>query len=217
LTAAALIGAVQESGIASAIKHFVANDMEHERTSVNCIISGRALREVYLLPFQLALRTAKPWALMTAYNKVNGTHVSEHAGILQDIVKKEWEYDGCIISDWYGTYSTAQSINAGLDIEMPGPSAWRGKNVAKAVSVGKIKESTIDDRVSAVLRLTERCATSNIPPMGPEICLDTPEDRDLLRTLAAESIVLLKNENALLPLRPDKKVRESLLLPCLQA
>ncbi|KAF7554273.1 hypothetical protein G7Z17_g3020 [Cylindrodendrum hubeiense] len=136
--AAAMISAVQKSGIASALKHFVTNDMEHERTLVNCIISQRALREIYLLPFQLAIRDANPWCLMTAYNRVNGTHMSENPEILTDIVRKEWKYDGCILSDWFGTYSTVESINSGLDLEMPGPPEWRAKKVSTALGTAII-------------------------------------------------------------------------------
>ena len=201
-----MIKGVQATGVGSAIKHFVANDMEHMRTSVNCIISPRALREIYLMPFQLAVREANPWLFMTSYNRVNGTHMSEHPELLQSIVREEWEYDGCFVSDWYGTYSTVEAINAGLDIEMPGPTEWRGKLLASAMGVQKIKTTTIDKRVSFVLNLVERCRSSEIPERGPEVCRDTPEDRSLLRQLATDSIVLLKNDAKLLPLKVSKKV-----------
>ncbi|KAK4954140.1 beta-glucosidase [Elasticomyces elasticus] len=202
--AGAMISAVQRHGTASAPKHFVANDMEHERTSVNCQISQRALREVYLLPFQLAIRDANPWAMMTSYNRVNGMHMSEHPEILSDILQKEWAYDGCVISDWYGSYSTTESINAGLDLEMPGPSEWRGKRVATAMGVGKISAKTLDKRTESVLRLVERCSKSGVPEKGPEVCLDTLLDQDVLRRLSAESIVLLKNDGGVLPLSSSK-------------
>lgn len=209
LLAGAIISAVQRHGIASAPKHFVANDMEHQRTSVDCQISQRALREIYLLPFQLAIRDANPWAMMTAYNRVNGLHMSEHPGILSGVLKKEWRYDGCVLSDWFGTYSTIESINAGLDLEMPGPTEWRGKRIATAMGVGKISEETLDARAGSVLKLVERCSRSGIPERGPESCRDTPGDRDILRRLAAESIVLLKNENEILPLSPSRTVRDA--------
>lgn len=204
--AGAVISSVQKGGIASSLKHFVANDMEHERTLVDCRISQRALREIYLLPFQLAIRDANPWALMTAYNRVNGTHMCENAEILQDIVRREWNYDGCILSDWFGTYSTVEAINAGLDLEMPGPTEWRGKKVSTAMSVGKISNDTINQRASSVLKLIERCSKSGIPESGPEICLDSESGRDVLRRLGSESIVLLKNERNILPLDSAKSV-----------
>jgi beta-glucosidase len=204
--ATALIYNVQKKGIACALKHFVANDMEHERTLVDCRISPRALREIYLLPFQIAIRDAKPWALMTAYNKVNGQHMSEHQEILQEIVRKEWGYGGCIMSDWFGTYSTAAAVNNGLDLEMPGPTEQRGKQVATALGVGKIKSSTIDARVASVLKLADRVRASGIPECGPESYLDTDQDRSVLRRLATESVVLLKNDDHVLPFSTDKKV-----------
>jgi beta-glucosidase len=206
LIAASMIKGVQTTGIGSAIKHFVANDMEHMRTSVNCIISQRALREIYLMPFQLAIRDANPLLLMTAYNRVNGVHMSEHSTILQDIVRREWRYDGCIVSDWYGTYSIVDAVEAGLDIEMPGPTEWRGKLLSTAMSVQKIKTTTIDERVTSVLTLIDRCMNSKIPERGPEVCLDDANDRSILRQLAADSIVLLKNEKQQLPFRVSKKV-----------
>ncbi|KAH6678788.1 glycosyl hydrolase family 3 N terminal domain-containing protein [Plectosphaerella plurivora] len=201
-----IISSVQAGGIAAAPKHFVANDMEHERTSVDCLISPRALREIYLLPFQIAIRMAKPWSLMTAYNRVNGTHMSENKDILRDIVRQEWQYDGCIVSDWFGTYSTTEALNAGLDLEMPGPSEWRGKRIAATLGVGKISSETIDERAASVLKLVERCSRAGIPEGGPESCLDSEEDRRTLRALAAESIVLLKNERNVLPLDRTKSI-----------
>jgi beta-glucosidase len=206
--ASSIISAIQKSGIASAIKHFVANDVEHQRTLVNCIISQRALRGIYLLPFQIAVRDANPWVLMTAYNRVNGTHMCEHKAILTDLFRKEWGYDGCMVSDWYGTYLTVEAISVGLDIEMPGTSVWYGDKVSTALGVGKLSPSTIDKWAGAVLRLIERCAfSSEIPGMGPERELDSLEDRDILRKLAADSAVLPKNENELLPWDSTKTVR----------
>ncbi|OLN97278.1 putative beta-glucosidase I 5 [Colletotrichum chlorophyti] len=203
--AGAIIARVQGHGIASSLKHFVANDMEHQRTLVDCLISPRALREIYLLPFQLAIRDANPWALMTAYNRVNGLHMCEN-DILQTIGRTKWEYDGCIMSDWFGTYSTVESINSGLDLEMPGPTEWRGKRLATALSVGKISNTTLDERVASVLNLMERRSQSGIPSSGPEIHLNLAQDRDVLRQLAADSIVMLKNESNVLPLDTSKKI-----------
>lgn len=204
--AAHIISSVQSGGIAAAPKHFVANDMEHERTAVDCLISPRALREIYLLPFQIAVRMAKPWSLMTAYNRVNGAHMSENQEILRDIVRAEWQFDGCIMSDWFGTYSTTEALNAGLDLEMPGPSEWRGKRIAAALGVGKIRTKDINESAASVLKLVERCSRADIPEGGHESVLDSEEDRRVLRTLAAESIVLLKNEREVLPLARNKSV-----------
>lgn len=99
--AAAVVGGIQQTNVVASIKHFVANDQEHERMAVDSLITNRALREIYLLPFQIAVRDSKPGAFMTSYNKVNGTHVSENPGILQDILRGEWGWEGLIMSDWY--------------------------------------------------------------------------------------------------------------------
>lgn len=98
--AAAVVSGVQETGVVATIKHFVANDHEHQRMSVDCIITERALREIYLLPFQIAVRDSKPGAFMTSYNKLNGTHVSENTKIIRDILRNEWDWEGLIMSDW---------------------------------------------------------------------------------------------------------------------
>ncbi|KAJ5759007.1 glycoside hydrolase superfamily [Penicillium odoratum] len=204
--AAAMIKGVQAGGVASAMKHFVANDMEHQRTAVNCIISQRALREIYLLPFQIAVRDHPPWALMTSYNKVNGTHMCENKDLLQDVVRDEWNWEGAFVSDWYGTYSTSEAVIAGLDIEMPGPSQWRGEILSKALSVSKITQKQLDARVRNILKLLNRVQAAGIPERAPEQTRDTQETRDRLRQLAASGLVLLKNEGGVLPLKRDQKI-----------
>ncbi|KAF2458870.1 glycosyl hydrolase family 3 C-terminal domain-containing protein [Lineolata rhizophorae] len=197
---------VQAEGIIATLKHFVCNDLEHERMAVNSIVTDRALRENYLLPFQIALRIEKTGALMTAYNKVNGTHMSEKAEILTDIVRKEWKYDGLFMSDWYGTYSTSDSINAGLEIEMPGPTRWRGEALVHAVGSRKVLGHVLDARVRKILELINLATKSGIPESGPEKSLDRPQDKALLRRVTSESIVLLKNEGGILPFKPDEPV-----------
>lgn len=98
--AAAMIKGIQETGVSACIKHFVCNDMEHERQAVNCVVSERALREIYLAPFAIAIREARPWALMSSYNKINGLHVSESKRLLTDVLREEWGFDGLTMSDW---------------------------------------------------------------------------------------------------------------------
>jgi beta-glucosidase len=112
--AAATVAGIQSTGVIATIKHFVCNDQEHERQSANSVVSERAMREIYLLPFQIAQRDAKPKAYMTAYNKVNGIHASEDRSLLQGLLRDEWRFDGLVMSDWFGTYSAAEAINAGL-------------------------------------------------------------------------------------------------------
>ncbi|KAJ5526056.1 hypothetical protein N7494_012706 [Penicillium frequentans] len=198
-----LCKAMQDKGVAATLKHFVCNDQEHERMAVNSIITQRALREIYLLPFQLAMRICRSACIMTAYNKVNGTHVSENEFLITDVLRKEWGWDGLVMSDWFGTYSTSDAINAGLDIEMPGKTRWRGEALSHAVSSNKVAQFKLDERVRNVLNLVNWVEPLGIPEGAEEIALNRPEDQALMRRAAAESVVLLKNEGAPLPLKKD--------------
>ncbi|RAL14431.1 beta-glucosidase H [Aspergillus homomorphus CBS 101889] len=197
---------VQEKGVAATLKHFVCNDQEHERLAVDTIITDRALREIYLLPFQLAMRICPTACVMTAYNKVNGTHVSENKEIITEILRKEWGWDGLVMSDWFGTYSTSDAINAGLDLEMPGKTRWRGTALAHAVSSNKVAEFVMDERVRNVLNLVNWVEPLGIPEQAEEKALNRPEDQALLRRAASESVVLMKNEDDILPLKKDKSI-----------
>ncbi|KXG49810.1 Glycoside hydrolase, superfamily [Penicillium griseofulvum] len=195
--------AMQEKGVAATLKHFVCNDQEHERLAVSSIVTNRALREIYLMPFQLAMRICRSQCIMTAYNKVNGTHVSENKAIIDDILRKEWGWEGLIMSDWFGTYSTSDAIIAGLDIEMPGKTRWRGDTLAHAVSSNKVAQYQLDERVRNILNLVNWVEPLGIPEGAPEKALNRPEDQALMRRAAAESVVLMKNEGDILPLKKD--------------
>lgn len=198
---------VQESGVSATLKHFVCNDMESERMAVDALVTARAMREIYLLPFMIAIEMGQPRAIMTSYGKVNGCHAAENYHILQEILRDEWKWKGLIMSDWYGTYSTSEAINAGLDLEMPGPTRWRGEALSHAVTANKIKKATLDERVRNVLKLIKHgLENTSIPPNAPEKQLNTPEHIALLREAAAKSIVLLKNEQNVLPFNPNKSV-----------
>ncbi|KKK19564.1 hypothetical protein P175DRAFT_050921 [Aspergillus ochraceoroseus IBT 24754] len=197
---------IQEKGVAACLKHFVCNDQEHERLAVDSIITDRALREIYLMPFHLAMRICKTACVMTAYNKVNGTHVSENKKIITDILRKEWGWDGLVMSDWFGVYSTSEAINAGLDIEMPGKTRWRGDALAHAISSNKVPEFVMDERVRNILNLINYVEPLGIPEGAEEKVLNRPEDKALLRRAAAESIVLMKNEDNILPLSKEKSI-----------
>ncbi|KAK2762861.1 hypothetical protein FQN54_001036 [Arachnomyces sp. PD_36] len=203
--AASYCTGVKSTNIIPTPKHLVCNDQEHERVAVNAIITERALREIYLLPFQIAVKNSNPGALMTSYNKVNGCHASESPRLLQDIVRKEWGYDGLIMSDWYGTYSVCEGVNAGLDLEMPGPTRFRGPALMHALTSNKVLEVTLNDRVRRVLQMIKQLAKAGVPENAPVLELNRPQDRQLLRKAAADSVVLLKNDENILPLDPNKK------------
>ncbi|RSL53511.1 putative beta-glucosidase K [Fusarium duplospermum] len=180
--AAAYIKGVQSTGVVSVIKHWLANDQEHERVGVNVVVSERVLREIHMLPFQIALRDAAPGAVMSCYNKSMGS-----------------------TSPKFGTYSTAEALNAGLDLEMPGPTRQRGQLLDLAVSTRKVSRTTIDTRARNVLEFVQRCNT--VVVAAEEGGRDFPEDRQLNRQLAGDSVILLKNEGGLLPLKhPFKSI-----------
>ncbi|TVR75510.1 MAG: beta-glucosidase [Spirochaetaceae bacterium] len=197
IIAAAYIRGLQSGGVAACIKHFVANEQEFERFSVSSDVAERPLHEIYLEPFRIALEEANPWTLMSSYNRVNGVHASENDTLLRRILKEQWKYDGLVISDWYGTYS--ENVPAGaLDLEMPGPARWMDpEKIINAVSDGILDEAIIDDKVRRLLRLIERVTGGHGDAPG-----DAPAQIDggLPRRVATESIVLLRNRDALLPL-----------------
>lgn len=201
--AVAYISGLQSRGVGACIKHFVCNDSEYERRTINSEVRERALREIYLVPFRIALQEAEPWAVMSAYNRVNGSYCSENRRLLVNILKEEWSFDGVVMSDWFGTYSP-ECANGGLDLEMPGPARWMGKNVLHAVRAGEITESVIDDKVRRLLDLIERTGAFEDTVERPERAVDRPEHRRLIRETAGEAIVLLKNADGLLPLDPKK-------------
>ncbi|KDN51739.1 hypothetical protein RSAG8_00287, partial [Rhizoctonia solani AG-8 WAC10335] len=206
--AAAYVAGLQDNGVAATIKHFVANDQEHERMAVDTILSERALREIYLMPFMIAQRDAGPWAYMTAYNRVHGTHVSECKRMLGDILRKEWGFNGLVMSDWFGTYSVDIALNAGLDLEMPGPPRWRQPVLVNhALTSRKLLPSTLNLRAKTVLDFVQKLAQTSPDVVfgdGEERTRDDPKDREFNRKLAGRTIVLLKNEQEVLPLKKKK-------------
>jgi len=202
--AAQVVHGLQEKGIAATVKHFVANEQETERLTVNEIISERALREIYLKPFEICVREANPWALMTAYNKINGIHADAHPFLLQNVLRGDWGWKGLVMSDWGGTNSTIESLNAGLDLEMPGPTRHRSvKKVLEAVTTGLVSEATITDRARNVLELVAKVGAFENPEIPPETSVDKPQHRELIREVAGQGLVLLKNENDVLPIKKE--------------
>ncbi|KAF4980215.1 hypothetical protein FZEAL_3726 [Fusarium zealandicum] len=196
------INSIQQAGIGACIKHFAANDQEDRRFFIDEKIPDRALREIALQPFQIAIRDSNPWTLMTAYNKVNGTFCSAHDFLLQQILRDEWKWDGLVMSDWFGTNSVVPSLKAGLDLEMPGPIRRRGQHLIDAHKKGLVDLSFIDISASRLLELLYKTGKSEDPDWqeGPERADDLPEHREILHRAGGEGIVLLKNTNDVLPL-----------------
>lgn len=201
--AAAYIKGLQSKDIAACVKHFVCNDSEFQRNSISSDVGERALREIYLPPFKTAVQDAKSWTVMSSYNRVNGTYVSENPRLLLDILKDEWGFDGAVISDWWGSYSS-DAAAGGLDLEMPGPARHLGSHLVQMVQTGELDEAVIDDKVTRIFRTMLRTGVFERPATHDEITNDRPETRALIRKAGAEAVVLLKNEANLLPLDKSK-------------
>lgn len=208
-----VVNGIQSQGVAATVKHFVCNDLEDQRFSSNSIVTERALREIYLEPFRLAVRDSNPQCFMTAYNKVNDVHCSQNKKLLQDVLRGEWGWDGMVMSDWFGTYSSAEAIKNGLDIEFPGPTRWRKGDLISHLVNSKeaITEHDVDHRARNVLKLVkfflENKDKTGIQENGPEDTKNnTPETSKALRGFASESIVLLKNNGNILPLKKEESV-----------
>jgi beta-glucosidase len=206
MIASAYIKGIQDKGVGACIKHFVANDQEYERHSMSSEVDERTLREIYLEPFRIAIRNSKPWAVMSAYNRVNGVYACENDHTLKDILKDEWGFDGIVMSDWFGTYD--EDVPAGgLDLEMPGPARWMAKEIVqKALDRGALSIDALDDKVRRLLGVLVKAGLFANPELQPERGENKPEHRLIIREAAREAIVLLKNDNGLLPLQKTKSI-----------
>ncbi|MCA2011235.1 glycoside hydrolase family 3 C-terminal domain-containing protein [Cereibacter sphaeroides] len=203
--AVAYVRGLQAKGIAATPKHFAGNESEIERTTVDSRIDEETLRTMYLRPFEAAVRQGGAWAVMTSYNRLNGTYSAENTWLLRDVLRGDWGFDGAVISDWFGSRSMAPTLAAGLDIEMPGPSRDRGAALVTAVEAGTIPAPLIRDRALAVLRLMARTGVLDGPRPHAERAEDRPEHRALIRRAGAAGMVLLKNDG-LLPLAAPGRI-----------
>ncbi|HEX7167783.1 MAG TPA: glycoside hydrolase family 3 C-terminal domain-containing protein [Acidimicrobiales bacterium] len=214
--AVAYIDGVQSQGVGACIKHLVANDSEFERFTISSEVPERALREIYLRPFEVAIAEARPVAIMAAYNKLAGTWCSEHAWLLTALLRDEWAFDGLVVSDWWATHSTCDAANAGLDLEMPGPTLHRGSALVRAVEAGEVGERVVDGLARRVLEAMERTGALDAPA-SPERAEDTPDRRAVAREAASAAIVLLRNEpvggSTVLPLALDRVVSIAVVGP----
>jgi beta-glucosidase len=212
--AAAYVRGVQAGGVAATVKHYVANESETERMTVDARIAERPLRELYLAPFERILRDADPWAVMAAYNSVNG-HTMTESPLLAEPLKGSWGFDGVVMSDWTATRSTEAAGRGALDLAMPGPDGPWGDALVAAVRDGAVAEHAIDDKVRRLLRLAARVgALEGIDPVVPAPPAPPREAvGDLLREAAAASIVLVRNEGGTLPLAREGLRRVAVLGP----
>jgi len=200
MMAVSFINGVQSKGVGTSLKHFAANNQEYQRSTINSEVDERALREIYLTAFEMAVKIAKPWTVMCSYNKLNGTYAAENHRLLTEILKQEWDYQGFVMSDWGAVHDRVDALIAGLDLEMPGPRERRVKAVIEAVRSGELDESVLDEAVRRILEIVFKAAETK---KGGSF--DAARHHALARKVAAEGMVLLKN-NGILPLKNRKNI-----------
>jgi beta-glucosidase len=199
----AYVKGLQSKGVGASVKHYAANNQEYERFRGNSVVDERTLREIYLPAFETIVKGAQPWTVMCSYNRINDTYASRHEELLRKILKEEWGFDGVVVSDWGAVHDIYEPVAAGLDLEMPGPARYFGTLLEAAVNNWQIDQRLVDDAARRMLRLVSRSGVMDDQPRNPGTG-DTPEHREVARQAAAESMVLLKNEDHLLPLDADK-------------
>lgn len=199
--AGALIKGIQSKNIGTSIKHFLANNQETRRMSASSEVDERTLREIYLAAFEGAVKNQKPWTVMCSYNKINGTYAAENKKYLTDVLRDEWGFDGYVVSDWGAVNSRVADLEAGLDLEMPSSQGMNDRLIVEAVKNGSLKEEVLDKAVERILNIVFRFEENR----DKAAVFDKDKDHEAAKKVAAETIVLLKNDGVL-PLSEDKKV-----------
>lgn len=193
---AAFINGLQSKGVGASLKHFACNNQEFEKMVTSSEVDERTLREIYLSAFERIIKKANPWTVMCSYNLLNGSYTSENEHLLDEILRKEWGYEGVVLSDWTAVNDRIRGLKAGLDLEMPGPAIYNTNAIIEAINNGNLTEAQLDVNVARILQLVER-VTGNVETVPAA----NTDYHALARKAASESIVLLKNENAILPIR----------------
>lgn len=199
---AAYIKGVQSKHIGTSLKHFAANSQEHRRMTSSSDVDERTLREIYLPAFEKSVKESQPWTVMCSYNRVNGEFSSENHKLLTEILRDEWGFEGAVVSDWGAVNDRVKGVPAGLDLEMPGPGTANTQKLVEAVKNGTLAEKDLDTAVERVLQMVDNYLSHR----APDTKFDYERDHEKARQMAAESLVLLKNENDILPLSKEKKV-----------
>lgn len=195
LIATEYVRSVQEQGVGGTLKHYVANDSENERFTMSSEVEDAILAEVYLKPFEMAVRDAKPWLVMSSYNHINGVHGTDNK-LIDNPLKKDWNWDGVVVSDWGAINFTEESAIASTDLEMPGPIGKWGEKLKHAVEAGRVPVSAIDAKVVRILRLAERVGKLNLKEL-PHKSFTQAEALSVIRTLSADGTVLVRNSGVL--------------------
>lgn len=199
--ACSYIKGVQNQGVGTSIKHFAVNNQEHRRMSIDAQVDERTLREIYLASFETAIKEAEPWTVMCSYNQINGEFASRNHHLLTDILKNEWGYEGFVVSDWGAVVNLVDSIKSGLSLEMPGTNGASSTEVVKAVQNGSLDEKTLDEAVKRILQIVLKAKENK-----KDISYSKEEQHKLAKQASIESTVLLKNEDAILPLKKQGKI-----------
>jgi beta-glucosidase len=195
--AAAYINGVQAQGVGTSLKHYAANNQETERMFMNSQVDDRTLNEIYLTPFEIAIKKAQPWTVMACYNRVQGTYGTQSYELLSQKLKQDWSFEGIVISDWDAVIDRVEGIKAGMHLEMPGkPGHLTNLEVIEAIQEGRLEEARLDDLVREILKLVLKANDS----AGKDVDQKLEEHHALAREISAETIVLLRNEDKLLPL-----------------
>lgn len=200
--AAAFINGVQSKGIGTSLKHYAANNQETRRMTVDTVVDERTLRETYLLPFEIAVKKAQPWTVMNSYNRVNGTYAAENKWLLTDVLRDDFGFEGVVITDWGAENNRVDGLIAGQEIEMPTSSGIGTKLIIDAVKNGTLDEAVLDAACDKIIELSKKAE----PMLGGNYTYDSDEHHELASKIAGQCMVLMKNENNLLPLKKDAKI-----------
>jgi beta-glucosidase len=197
--AIAMVQGIQSQGIGTSLKHYAANNQEDDRLRVSAEVDERTLREIYLPAFERVVKSAQPWTVMCAYNKLNGTYCSEHDWLLTEVLREEWGFEGLVVSDWGAVHDRVAALRAGLDLEMPPNLGVSDAEIVAAVRDGSLDESVLDESAGRVLHLVDQSQ----PALAEDASFDPDDHHALARRAAHESAVLLKNAGSVLPLQPE--------------
>jgi beta-glucosidase len=192
----ALVEGIQSQGVGTSLKHFAANNQEHDRLRISADVDDRPLRELYLAGFERVVRTAQPWTVMCSYNRINGVHASQDPWLLTEVLRDQWGFDGLVVSDWGAVDDPAAAVAAGLDLEMPSTGGASAARLVAAVEAGDLDEGVLDTAIGRLLGLLDR----TLPGVEAGGSFDPAAHHALAREAAAECVVLLKNEGSVLPL-----------------
>jgi beta-glucosidase len=200
--AAAYINALQEQGIGASVKHYLANNQEYHRMTSSSDVDERTLREIYMTAFETVVKKAQPWTVMCSYNKINGTFASENRALMTDVLRGEWGFEGCVMSDWGAVHNRVGAVAAGVDLTMPG-SPETDRDIVNAVNEGTLEEAQLDLVCSHILNLVFCAAAEEKHDTG---MIDFEADHNVARETEEECAVLLKNKDAILPLDANSKI-----------